>query len=73
MATETVTGTKDEHYDIVSALYHALQGANVCNKYILDAEKEGDREVVAFFHEVQDSNRRLAEKAKHLLADRVHS
>lgn len=73
MAIErTSSGMKDEHYDIVSALYHALQGANVCNKYIEDAEKEGDKEVVSFFHEVQDKNRELALKAKDLLSKRVH-
>lgn len=66
------TGMKDEHYDIVSALYHALQGAEVCKQYIQDAQKEGDDEVVRFFHEVQDHNRLLAEKAKQLLAKRVH-
>jgi hypothetical protein len=63
---------KDEHYDIVSTLYHALQGADVCNKYIEDAQKEGDKEIVAFFQEVQDENRKLATKAKELLAKRVH-
>jgi len=63
---------KDEHYDIVSALYHALQGADVAGKYISDAEKEGDKEVATFFHEVQEKNRELAMKAKELLAKRVH-
>lgn len=66
------SGMKDEHYDIVSALYHALQGADVAGKYISDAEKEGDQEVVSFFREVQDKNRELAMKAKELLAKRVH-
>lgn len=69
---EMHTGMKDEDYDIVSALYHALQGAEVCGKYIDDAKKEGDDEVVSFFHEVQEKNRDLAMKAKELLAKRVH-
>ncbi len=66
------TGTRDEHYDIVSTLYHSLQGADVCDKYIEDAEKSGDKEAASFFHEVQDHNRQLADKAKQLLAKRVH-
>ena len=41
MSTERETGMKDEHYDIVSALYHALQGAEASKKYISDAEQEG--------------------------------
>lgn len=72
MATERETGMRDEHYDIVSTLYHALQGAEVTKQYLKDAESEGDKEVIDFFHEVQDSNRSLAEKAKKLLAKRVH-
>lgn len=72
MATEHETGMHDEHYDIVSTLYHALQGADTSRKYIADAEKEGDKEAADFFHEVHDQNRHMAEKAKHLLAKRVH-
>lgn len=69
---QSSTGMVDEHFDIVSTLYHALQGADVCGKYIEDAEKEGDKEAAQFFHEVQDQNRVLAKKATDLLAKRVH-
>ncbi|WP_303907278.1 hypothetical protein [Thiohalomonas denitrificans] len=72
MATEQETGMRDEHYDIVSTLYHALQGADICKQYIADAEKDGDKDAADFFHEVQDQNRRMAEKAKQLLVKRVH-
>ena len=72
MSTERETGMKDEHYDIVSALYHALQGAEASKKYISDAEQEGDQEIVQFFREMQDQNRQTAEKAKALLAKKVH-
>ena len=72
MSTEQETGMRDEHYDIVSTLYHSLQGAECCKQYIMDAEKEGDKEVIDFFHEVQEHNRHMAEKAKQLLAKRVH-
>lgn len=63
---------RDEHYDIVSTLYHALQGAEQMSQYIKDAEKDKDQEVIDFFHEVQDRNRTIADKAKKLLAKRVH-
>ena len=35
---ERTTGTRDEHYGLVSILYHALKGADVCDLYALDAE-----------------------------------
>lgn len=72
MSTERETGMKDEHYDIVSTLYHALQGAETVKKYISDAEKDGDKEAIDFFHDVQKKNKDIADKAKHLLAKRVH-
>lgn len=72
MSTERETGMIDEHYDIVSALYHALQGAEASKKYISDAEQQGDQEAVEFFREVQNRNRETAEKAKALLAKKVH-
>lgn len=71
MATEQQTGMRDEHYDIVSCLYHTLQGADICNTYIQDAEKSGDTEAAQFFREVQEQNRNLATKAKQLLVKRA--
>jgi len=71
MATGMNTGMRDEHYDIISTLYHALQGAETTTQYINDAEQEGDSEAIDFFKEVQDHNRQIAERAKRLLAQRV--
>jgi hypothetical protein len=39
---EQVTGTKDAHYDLISVVYHALQGAETCQRYIQDAEQASD-------------------------------
>jgi len=68
--TERDTGMRDEHYDIVSVLYHALQGAEHCRGYMLDAENEGDETLGQFFREAQAAQRDIAEKAKQLLAER---
>jgi rubrerythrin len=65
------TGTKDEHYNLVSVLYHALQGGETYEKYIRDAEEAGDDELAAFFRQVQDEDHQRADRAKKLLADRV--
>lgn len=62
---ETKTGTRDTTYDIISVLYHALQGAETCETYRKDAE--GDQELSAFFQEAQDQQRRIADGAKDLL------
>ena len=64
---EQTTGTRDEHYDLVSVLYHALQGADTCNVYALDAEAAGDERLAAFFREASVVQTQLAERAKGML------
>lgn len=64
---EQTTGTRDEHYDLVSVLYHALQGADTCNVYALDAEAAGDERLAAFFREASVMQTQLAEQAKGML------
>ncbi|HYO51663.1 hypothetical protein [Archangium sp.] len=70
-AGEQVTGTKDENYDVISVLYHCLQGASEVGQYIQDAEQSGDQELVDFFRDYQESQRDLAERAKNLLGARL--
>ena len=48
---EQTTGTRDEHYNLISVLYHALHGAENCNTYALDAEAAGDKRLAEFFRE----------------------
>ena len=64
---EQTTGTRDEHYNLVSVLYHALSGADTCDRYALDAEAAGDERLAAFFREGQVLQTELAERAKGLL------
>jgi len=66
-AGERTTGTRDEHYNLVSVLYHALQGADACDRYALDAETTGDELPVGFFREAQAVYTHVAEQAKMLL------
>src|SRR3712207_7259171 len=61
------TGTRDEYYDLISALYHALKGADVCNTYASDAEAAGRAEHAEFFRETQGTYAGVAERAKELL------
>jgi hypothetical protein len=72
MATsEHMTGTKDEQYNLISVLYHTLQGADTYEQYIQDAQQAGDQELVQFLREVQAEDRRRAERAKELLRQRL--
>ena len=64
---ERATGTRDEHYNLIAVLYHALQGAENCEVYAVDAEVAGRNDQAAFFREAQDMQRDLADRAKGLL------
>jgi hypothetical protein len=48
---EQTTGTRDEHYDLVSVLYHALHAVETMEAYILNAEATGDERLASFFRE----------------------
>jgi hypothetical protein len=65
------TPIPDEIYDIVSVLYHALQGAETYDQYIRDAEQRGDQELAQYFREVQEEEIRRALRGKELLARRL--
>jgi hypothetical protein len=64
---EQITGTRDEHYNLISVLYHALHGAENCDRYASDAEISGDERLAAFFRETQSMHTQVAERAKGLL------
>ena len=58
------TGTRDDTYDVISVVYHALQGAENCQIYAEDAE---DGQLRDFFQQACDEQRRLADQGKQLL------
>jgi hypothetical protein len=68
---EAQTGTRDEHYNLISALYHLLKGASNAEQYIADAEESGDQELAQFFRDWQEEQRNLAERAKNLLGTKM--
>lgn len=67
-AAEHKIGVKDEVYNIVSVLYHALQGGETCMQYLQDAQGAGDQKLMQFFQEVQECHQHLATRAKEVLA-----
>ncbi len=66
--TQGDTGTRDIVYNLVSTIYHTLQGAETEATYIADARQEGDEELVQFFTDLKNENQKRAERAKQLLA-----
>ena len=65
------TGTRDEHYNLISVLYHLLEGAATVEQYIREAQAAGDQELVQFFKDWQDEQRGFSERAKNLLGSRM--
>ena len=65
------TGTRDEHYNLVSVLFHCLEGADTYDQYIRDAKEAGDQELARFFQQVQRDFRKRADQAKQLLTQRL--
>ncbi len=61
------TGTRDVTYNLVSVLYHALQGAEVYDQYIRDAEQQGNQDLAQFFRDTKEEDSRRADRAKQLL------
>lgn len=62
---------RDENYDLVSVLYHALQGDETLDRYIEDAEDAEDSELAAHFRHVQQAYREIARETKELLREKL--
>ncbi len=65
------TGMKDPQYNLISVLYHSMQGAETIEQYIRDAEGSGDGDLAQFFREVQDQYRQIGQRGKDLLRSKL--
>lgn len=73
MSDQQATGTPDPTYNVISVVYHALQGAETIQQYLDDAGV--DEELKTYFQQVQQGYRRAADMGKqHLvkLIDHEH-
>jgi rubrerythrin len=61
------------NYDLVSALYHYSQAVDNYKRYMQDAEKEGDQELVQLFRQIYDQHEQMARQLEQALAKRVQS
>ena len=57
----------NKDYNLVSVLYHALQGVETSQRYCQDAQREGSPEVAQFMEQVQQQQQQIAQRAKELL------
>lgn len=63
------TGTHDAQYNLISVLYHALQGGDTISQYMSDAQ--GDPELAEFLQQAQGQYKQIADQAKKLLAQQL--
>jgi hypothetical protein len=66
---ERATNTSNAYFDLISVMYHALEGARSYAIYMQDASN--DPELAQFFQQVQQEEVRRADRAKQLLAART--
>lgn len=71
MANEQSGGTRDITYNLVSVIYHALQGADTYHVYARDAETQGDEELASFFRDAAHQSQHLADQAKQHLGSKL--
>jgi hypothetical protein len=60
--------TPDTTYNLVSVMYHTLQGCQAYEKYAQDAEQAGQQEIAQFFRDTGREFERCAERGQQLLA-----
>jgi hypothetical protein len=69
MSDQQATGTSDPTYNVISVVYHALQGAETIQKYLDDPDT--DEDLRTYFQQVQQGYRRAGEMGKQLLVQRI--
>ncbi|MDQ4131798.1 MAG: hypothetical protein M3179_01015 [Actinomycetota bacterium] len=69
MSDQQTTGTSDPTYNVISVVYHALQGAETIDKYLADVNT--DDELRGYFEQVQQGYRRASDMGKQLLVQRI--
>lgn len=70
MAAPT-TSTKDENYDLISALHASLHNVWQVETWAKDAERAGDAELAEWFRKIQHNNQKAADQGKEMLMRRL--
>ena len=65
------TGMSDPDYNVVLLLQQALEDCYRYQCFAQDAREAGDQELVSLFEELADSDRKIADRVKGILAKRL--
>lgn len=65
------TPITNEQFDLVSALYHLMEGSQTYGTYIKDAEQANDQEVVQCLRDMKQQSEKDIEKLRGLVAQRL--
>lgn len=65
------TGVGDVAYDLILVLQQALEDAHRYACFAADARRGEDEDVAAFFDELAESDREIAQRTKTLLMERM--
>jgi hypothetical protein len=60
--------TPDTTYNLISVMYHTLQGCQTYEQYAHDAEQAGQQEIAQFFRDTGREFERCAQRGQQLLA-----
>jgi hypothetical protein len=60
--------TPDTTYNLISVMYHTLQGCQTYEQYAQDAEQSGQQEIAQFFRDTGREFERCAQRGQQLLA-----
>ncbi len=66
---EQTPPTRNDYYNVISVLYHALHGAETIGIYLRDAEEQGNERLADFFRELQATQREMANRASEMLGE----
>lgn len=61
------TGVQDSTYNVISVVYHTLQGAETVQRYMQDMQG-ADPQVEQFLREAQEAYKRLGQRGRECLA-----
>ena len=62
------SAVSDPTYDLISVMYHTLQGCQTYERYARDAEQAGQQDLAQFFRDTGQQFERCAERGRQLLA-----
>ncbi len=71
--TGEITGTADKDYNLIWFTEACLDNVLRLERYVADAERQGDDDLVDLFRRAQHDSSKGADQAKELLATRLSS